>query len=342
VWLEATDGLLLVGAATALPDGSMPLDSHGRALVPDEPVAVSRIAMLSPTEGWLEGIRVDPRVRGLGVATDMQTAELHWLAVHEPGVIRYAIGAQNEGSHRLGARHGIELLARFRTWAWHDPEEPADDSRDEATGFDEATRTAATGRRRALIERLGQAGRTAATADGPGWWRRVSGDPSFKAGGHLYELRAWAMQELTEAAFHAHMARGEVFGIETAGEWALAILPAEAMATEDVSIHLALLAGQPNAALRLAGEIQRLARESIRFRLPMTDAPIAAHLEAGYAAAGFRARPFELHILGRHMTPSLGLPPVNPGRLVLVDEPRRLIEPPLAVPTDDDAHHLST
>jgi hypothetical protein len=177
VWLAATDGVLLVGSAMPLPDGSMPLDSDGTALVPDQPIAVSRIAMLSPTEGWLEGIRVDPRVRGLGVATDMQTAELHWLAAHDPAVIRYATGAQNEGSHRLGARHGIELLARFRTWAWHDADQPSDDSRDEATGFDEATRSAATRRRGALIDRLAAAGRSLAAADAQSWWQRGRADP---------------------------------------------------------------------------------------------------------------------------------------------------------------------
>jgi hypothetical protein len=328
VWLEATDGLLLVGSAGPLPDGSMALDSEGRALVEDEPISVSRIAMLSQTEGWLEGIRVDPRVRGLGVATDMQTAELHWLAAHAPAVIRYATGAQNEGSHRLGARHGIELLARFRTWAWRDPDQPADDSRSENTGFDEVTRSAATRRRRALIDRLAAAGLSLVAAGAPGWWQRVSRDPTFHAGGRLYELRAWAMQELTEDAFLVHVARGEVLGVETGGEWALAILPAEAMPTEDVSIHLALLAGQPGAALRLASEIQRLAGESIRFRQPITDTPMGAAQEASYEAEGFRARPFELHILGRSTSGRSALPEIDPRRLLLTDPPRRLIRPP--------------
>jgi hypothetical protein len=328
VWLEATDGLLLVGSAGPLPDGSMPLDSDRRALVEDEPISVSRIAMLSQTEGWLEGIRVDPRVRGLGVATDMQTAELHWLAAHDAAVIRYATGAQNEGSHRLGARHGIELLARFRTWAWHDPDQPADDSRSENTGFDVAARSAATRRRRALIDRLAAAGLSLAAAGASSWWQRVSRDPTFDAGGRLYELRAWAMQELTEEAFNGHVARSEAFGIETAGEWALAILPAEAMPTEDVSIHLALLAGQPDAALQLATEIRRMAGESIRFRQPITDTPMGAAQEASYEAEGFRARPFELHILGRLASGRSALPKVDPRRLLLTDPPRRLIRPP--------------
>jgi hypothetical protein len=62
VWLAARDGVVLVACR--------PED--------DVPVAITRVAMVSPTEGWWEGIRVDPAVRGMEVAADLQVAELHW------------------------------------------------------------------------------------------------------------------------------------------------------------------------------------------------------------------------------------------------------------------------
>ena len=97
VWLDADDGVMLVGCR---PDG--------------RPIAVSRVALLSPTEGWVEGIRVDPEVRGLDIASDLQTAELAWAATQGVDVVRYATGSDNEASHRLGARDGFALIAEFR------------------------------------------------------------------------------------------------------------------------------------------------------------------------------------------------------------------------------------
>ncbi len=73
VWLEAGDGAFLV-ATVGRPGG---LDVEGVALEIGAPVAITRIAMVADGEAWLEGIRVHPRVRGMGVASDLQVAELH-------------------------------------------------------------------------------------------------------------------------------------------------------------------------------------------------------------------------------------------------------------------------
>ena len=66
-WLVATDGVLLVATSQA----------------DDRPIALTRLAVLSDEEGWLEGIRVDPAVRGRGVATNLQIAELAWAHAHD-------------------------------------------------------------------------------------------------------------------------------------------------------------------------------------------------------------------------------------------------------------------
>jgi GNAT superfamily N-acetyltransferase len=328
VWLAATDGVLLVATGGEADASSPAVDADGTRLPADEPIAVARIALLSATEGWLEGIRVDPRVRGLGVATDLQTAELHWLAAHHTTIIRYATGESNEASHRLGGRHGFELLTQYRTWVWHDPERPAGaaHANNEANGFDEPTRRAATERRRALLERLAEEGRVVADADAKRWWARVSADPAFSAAGAIYERRAWAMQELTEPGFVGHVAAAEVVAIDDAGGWAMAIIPAEALPTEDVSLHLALLVGEGDAPASLADAIRRRAGEPIRFRLP-ADADPARDRNPALEAAGFAARPTELHILSRQTTAG-ALPQIDSRRLTLRDAPSRVIEPP--------------
>jgi len=324
VWLTADDGAMLVATITATTDGRPAVDANGEKLLEGQPVAVSRVALLSPTEGWVEGIRVDPRVRGMGVATDLQVAELHWLAANRTAVTRYATSQRNEGSHRLGARHGFELLTEFVSWEWKDPSKSeGDDRADEATGFEEATRQDLNRRRRELLERLAHAGLILPVSQADTWWERLQGDARFAASGRLYERRSWTEQELTETAFNRHLAAGEVVAQGDEG-WGLAIVSHEADPAEDAEIHLAVVAGDNAGLARLAQNIQQLAGEPIRFRLE-TD-HIDEDLAAGLRGAGFQSWPWELHILVRP-GPASG-PPIDPERLVLTEQPSRVIRPP--------------
>jgi hypothetical protein len=319
VWLDAADGTLLVGCVGPTSDGRAAATAEGGSLSVGQPVAVARTAMLSPTEGWLEGIRVDPQVRGLGVATDLQVAELHALAAHRPAVVRYATGARNEGSRRLGARHGFDLLVRSRGWHWHDPAEAADvDRSQQPNGFDEATQQAATSRRRALLAGLADAGLTLPPNEAGAAWRRISASATFAAAARLYELRPWTAQELTEAAFVEHVRRGEVLARHDGSGWANAILMGEALPAEDVTLHLSLLAGEGASRARLVDEIRRVADQPIRFRLPVSDASTALDEPAVLAAAGFEAWQFEQHILGRPLAGPADLPAIDGRRLVVV------------------------
>src|SRR5262245_8380842 len=88
-WLTAPDGAVLVGCVGE-PGG---VDAEGTPLEIGQPVAVTRVVMAADDEAWMEGIRVDPRVRGMEVAADLQIAELHWVAAQEASVVRYATGA---------------------------------------------------------------------------------------------------------------------------------------------------------------------------------------------------------------------------------------------------------
>jgi GNAT superfamily N-acetyltransferase len=302
-WLAATDSVFLVATAGPPPSGAEALDTEGSPIAAGRPIAIARVAMLSPTEAWLEGIRVDPRVRGLDVATDLQVAELRWAAEHGAKVVRYATSSRNEASHRLGARHGFELLTALRTWWWTDPAlgDPDADGHDddEESGFDDDARAEATARRQRALARLADRG-LVASADRSDLWPLVAADPTFLAGRRLYESRPWALALLDEDRFRDHLAAGEVvFGNSGEAGWALAIFEREAQPSEDLSLHLSLFVGHGAAALELANQLQPAVDGSIRFRLPDPDPPLLDGHADAFANAGFRAREWTLHILGR-------------------------------------------
>ncbi len=311
-WIAATDGVLLVGE----PADRGAVDAGGERLAPGRAIAVARVAMTGPGEAWLEGIRVDPRVRGMDVATDLQVAELHIAAGEGAHVVRYATGQRNEGSHRLGARHGFELLTELRTWWWSETGE--DQGHDEESAFDPDARARATEKRRRVLGQLRSRGRVADAPRADELWRLVSADATFERSARLYEHRAWALQELTRELFDEHMARGEVLvAEETANAAALAILPAEALPAEDVSLHIGLLVGNGRAALGLASEVRRLTQEPIRFRLPDGDHPMPGITAEDLREAGFFAREWLLHILGRPLDAGSPPPPIDPAALAV-------------------------
>lgn len=325
VWLAANDGVLLVAAPGAPGDESQPLDLAGSPLTADRPVAVARVARSAIGEAWLEGIRVDPRVRGMGVATDFQTAELRWAAAFGAQVVRYATSERNEGSLRLGARHGFEPMAAFASWWWS-----ADPDRDPdlPSSFLPDVRAATSRRRQVLLKKMAANGWAAEPADTDALWRALSTDSTFLAGARLYEPRAWALQELTRAAFTHHVQRSEVLVNGSPADddhtsWALAILLREQLAAEDSSMRLALLAGDGQRALELVEQGGReMPSENIRFRVPL-EAPLTAENEAQWLAAGYRLGDFRMHVMGREIGVR-ALPPIDPRRLILADRPTPL------------------
>ena len=333
VWLDATDGAFLVATAgePSSDAGERPVDAEGAQLAVGAPVAITRVAMVSPNEAWLEGIRVDPRVRGLGVAADLQVAELQWVAAQGADVLRYATGGENVASHRLGARDGINLLARFRGWWWSATGSSEEDE-DEPSAFDRAVLEVSTARRQDALRRLGDAGMVVSTRrdDVEDLWHRLSADATFLAAHRLYEARSWAMAELTEALFRRHLERGEVIVSRDPSPqegWAIAILVSEQLASEDLSVRLAVLTGDGPGAVVLADQIRRVSDQAIRFRVP-TDAPMIKGHEEAFAAAGFVTRDWEMHILARSMDGDHPIPDVDPRHVVLAEPPAPGLVPP--------------
>jgi RimJ/RimL family protein N-acetyltransferase len=313
VWLDATDGVMLVACRPA----------------DDRPVAVSRVALVSPTEAWLEGIRVDPAVRGMDVATDMQIAELRWAAAQGASVVRYATGSRNEASHRLGARHGFELLFRYRGYWWTD--DPSDPGRD-PSAFDSTVRATATEQRRAVLDGLAAAGRVAGPSDTAVLWHRLHADATFAAAHRLYEPRPWAMGELTAAAFARHVERGEVIvagarADSSHTDWALGILLRDQLAGEDSSLRLAIISGAPQRVVELVEAARAIAGQTLKFRVP-EDSPLRADGHDPLLAAGYRTSDWTLSMLGRPIDSTHPAPEVDASALTLADAPAAVIEPP--------------
>lgn len=308
VWLAAQDGVMLVGHR---PDDETPL-------------ALTRVAMVSPTEAWLEGIRVNPALRGQEIASDLQVAELQWAAAQGATVIRYATSARNEGSHRLGARHGIELLFGLRNYWWspeldNDPDADPDDP----SAFDPDVREAATALRGRVLDALAMGGHVATVADTDQLWQFAADDAGFAAGHHLYEPRPWALGELTVERFARHVERGEVL---TDGSRAVAILTRQQSAGEDSSLRLALVVGEPEGVVNVVDRLRTAAGRTLRFRLP-EEGPHAQDMHDRLIAAGYRSPDFKLHVLGRPIDREHPIPPVDPARVDLADEPGPIVEP---------------
>ena len=312
-WIDAPDAVLLV--ATRQDD--------------DTPIALTRLAMLAPDEGWLEGIRVDPSVRGRGVATNLQVAELAWARAHDLRVVRYATGHGNEASLKLGALGGFERLRDRRTYGRKELEEATEA---EATASDPVVEA---DRRGGLLAALATDG-YALDANAPGVeieaaWRIVDTDPTFAAGDRLYELRAWALQELTAERFGAHARAGEV--LVSPDRRTVAILPRLGRRfAEDRRPHLAVLVGEGHAALELLLAAERRAPgQPVTVRLPDPAPALLADTAVGAAwiAAGITSHRGTLALMGRSLPAGEPLPEATPiGALELRDPPRRVAHAP--------------
>lgn len=299
-WVVPSSGVLLVATVDPSLHGEVPRDAEGRALVVGQPIAMVRVVMLSEHDAWLEGIRVDPRVRGMGVATDLQVSELRWIAAHGARAVRYMTATDNIGSQRLGARHGLLEVGRWRAYGGGSLPNSAADG--------DPSRIAA------KLSALGKAGN--------GAWSRVRDDPTFRRGHSLYECRSWAFQELTEERFRQHVARDEVVIATRGGAWA--VLLVNRLGIGGRQLHIALAAGDGEALL---DPLVTLGRPELR--IPYPDAPLLGGVVERFAAEGYTPGLQTSIVVERQMDPAHPLPDADdPRLLVLGDEPRRICVPP--------------
>ena len=336
-WLVAGDGIFLVACVGSPAAGSEPAgreprhaadreprDAEGRPLPVGLPVAITRLARPSASEGWVEGIRVDPRVRGMSIATDLQVAELRWAAAHGMRVIRYATGQSNVGSQRLGARHGFRVTGRWQRYGQDDYEAPGDaDERRERVMH--ALETLA---RDGVVGTPGSGGSQSSTAEA-GAWQWLSGDATFAAGNRLYECRHWCFCELTAELFEERARQGEVLVEDDGATRALALIDRQA-SLRDGALTVRVLSGDGGAAVRLLERVRELGIAPAQVWLPDPDPPLLRGHEEAFAAAGYPPSRGRILMLERPMDAAHPVPAVDPSRLLLAEEPVELVRPPSA------------
>lgn len=274
-WVADEVGAFLVATAEVGPDGSAPRDRDDQELAPGQIVGITHLQVLSPTETWVEGIRVDPRVRGMDVATDLQTGVLAAARALGSTVVRYVTGEVNQGSLHLGARHGLLPVGY---WRFHGRERDDDRVGPEGTA--------------AVVAALDAAARDGVLllpdADAAAWFARIAADPTFLAGHGLYEHDPWSYEALTEAKLADRIRDGEVLalGPDPAGRW-MALIVNRARSLQDGELLVALLAGDGGLVVdlldRLGGEAGPLARVRLPDGAPLLVVHEADWMRLGYA-----------------------------------------------------------
>jgi hypothetical protein len=256
----------------------------------------------------------------MDVATDLQVAELAWAAANGTRIVRYATSARNEGSHRLGARGGFELIVRFEGISW-EPSLPEweDETGRRRSAFRPEVQAEARMRRHAVVDQLTSAGWLARHDQLDELWAIVSADPSFIAGKRLYEPRPWALEELTAAKFAEHLAQGEVI-IHSNSASAIAIIVKDVAPAEEAAIRLALLCGSPLEALEIMETVRNATDAPVRFRYAQ-GAQLVEGFEDRYLSRGYETNAWPLHILARSSGETHPVPSIDPSALILEDVP---------------------
>ena len=172
-WLNDTSGALLV------------------ATLGGRPVGLAHLRMMSPDEGWIEGVRVDPEARRRGVARVLISRTL--VTAHERGatVARYFTSSDNIASQQLFDRFGFVRVAEVLHFT-------AD-----ALGADERE-----GEEIALTR--------AVEEDAERIWEWLERSNLAPLNGGL-EIHEWAAQALSESRLRDHLAAGRVWTLDELG-----------------------------------------------------------------------------------------------------------------------------
>lgn len=72
-----------------------------------------RVTPFGPAEWWLEGIRVDPALRRMGIARSLTAHLVEWFQRHGDGILRLATYSENEASKHLAMSFGFRHILSF-------------------------------------------------------------------------------------------------------------------------------------------------------------------------------------------------------------------------------------
>lgn len=239
-WLADTEGALLV------------------AVVGTRPIGLIHLRLMSPDEGWIEGIRVDPAERRQGIGRVLVSRALG--AAHERGasVVRLFTDHDNLPAQGLFAHFGFTRVAeivRYRAPALESVPEslaesqpaPTDhaDGASDADTFPDGARITTPGDDQ--FERI--------------WDWLVQSNLAPLSGGLAFD--GWAARALTEPSLRAALAAGEVLLLE---EWetilALAVVQHFPGSTaEATTLDVRYIDGLSDGISRLALVLREVAQE---------------------------------------------------------------------------------
>lgn len=221
------------------------------AVVGDQVVGTGKVTMISGSEAWLEGLRVNPAFRGQGLAQAMYEAAETTARKRWAKVARYATFSSNTAIHNLSERFGYRRVARFI----------------------EFTAPAEAG---PLPERLRQEEAGAAEV-------LLAAAAGLAASGGLY-AGGWHCQELRGGRLREHILNGEAYTVSREGRpAAVALLTGR---EPGPTLRLGYLGGNPAAVTDLARRIRALAAAEGRERVVVT-LPALEALETAVRAAGY-------------------------------------------------------
>jgi predicted PurR-regulated permease PerM len=232
-WLEDPRGELTV------------VERKGRVM------ALAKLTRLADDEWWLEGLRVDPRYRRLGVARLLQTRQLAVLDGEGEGVVRFATGSHNRAIHQNASRDAFQRVAKFLYYG-----------ADPLPGL-------------CPIRKLSTRNVKAA-------WKLVERSPVLEAASGLYEV-SWQWLRLTRERFVAHLRAGEVWASDVNDRMAAVAIVPQWEREEPSRLTVGYLSGEAEGIIALAWGLRVLAgqegREGVRIR-PPDYAPLLESLEA--------------------------------------------------------------
>ena len=82
------------------------------------PVGTAKISEFSKGEVWLQGLRVDPALRGKGIANEINYEVLRTVKSMKPRKVRFCTATRNWASRHIGEKFGFDLVVRARFfWA---------------------------------------------------------------------------------------------------------------------------------------------------------------------------------------------------------------------------------
>ena len=217
-------------------------------------VGLCMTSLASPTEGWLQGLRVHPDYRRLGLARQLTDYQLDLLRRWRVPVVRLAVHCRNVASQTHVAHMGFRRMTTFA---------PIRQATASLTDSDETAETVP-------------------AAEAEAMWAQLASSPTLRAAAGLW-ARGWTWLRLTREVIEEQVQQGQVVGVRgEGGRWAaLAIAH-----NDDEEQHVGYVDGSGEALARLAraltGRARRAAVASSTVALPPVPEIVSAFRRAGY------------------------------------------------------------